>query len=106
MQDGILPEDNTTDSLNSAWVDSRSTASTLGSSISDHSEHSTVLFVPPFRHSSISVDVAVSASTMQVSISLEGTDLANVLVNGAVLRIIFTAHLSRALLNIITSFGP
>ena len=43
---------------------------------------------------------------MQVSISVEGTDLANVLVNGIVPRNIFAAHLSRAILNIVASFGP
>lgn len=105
MQDGILQEDNFTNSLNSAWNDSSSAASTHGSSVSGRDDD-LVLFVPPLRRSPILVDVAISAATLQVNISVLGNDIANVLINDLVPRNVFTAYLSRSIMNVVFAFWP
>ena len=68
MEDGILPEDNVSDSLNSAWGSS-STASSIGPSLEVAAPVST-LFVVPVTPEVISVDVAVSADNMHMSITV------------------------------------
>lgn len=107
MQDGILPKDNLSDSLNSAWNDSNSVASSHGSSSSGGAgQLATTLIVPPITHSMVNVDVVISAATMQVSISIQGSDLANVFINDFVPRSIFTRYLSRYIMNVVAAYGP
>ena len=48
VQDGILPEDNVTDSLNLVWYETASSASTQGSALGSNSQIST-LFVDPLE---------------------------------------------------------
>ena len=103
VQDGILPEDNVTDSLNSAW-ESISSASSHGFAIAPALP--VTLYVAPAQPEVISVDVVVSAITLNVSISIQGNDLATVLVNEVIPRSIFTAYLSRSILSLTAAFGP
>ena len=52
------------------------------------------------------MDVAISAATMNVSISVEGNELATVLTSDLIPRNIFTAYLSRSIMSVVAAFGP
>ena len=106
VQDGILPEDNITDSLNSAWFETSSSASSQASSLGSNNQVTTLVVAPLVLHNVINVDVTVSAVTWNVSISVEGNELATVLTSDLIPRNVFTAYLSRSIMSVVATFGP
>jgi len=106
VQDGILPEDNLSDSLNSAWLESSSNASTQGSSSMNNLQTSTLFVAPPNPQNIINVDVAITVGSLHVSISVEGNELTNVLASDLIPHNIFTEYLSRSILSVVSTYGP
>jgi len=98
VHDSILPEDNVTGSLDSAWNESNSHGSDL--------QINTLFVAPPVVQNIVNVDVAISVVTMNVSISMEGNNLTTVLASDLIPRNVFTAHLSRSILSVVAAFGP
>ena len=64
------------------------------------------MFVVPARQEVIYVDVAVFAVNLHVSISVQGNDLATVLVNDLIPHNTFTADLSRSIMSVVAAYGP
>ena len=64
-----------------------------------------MIVIPP-RLDVIVVDMTVSSDNLHVSISVQGNDLANVLINGTIPRSTFTSYLSGSILSVVAAYGP
>ena len=66
----------------------------------------TLFVAPPALQNIINVDVAISARSLQVSITVEGSELTTVSASDLIPRNIFTEYLSRSILSVVAAYGP